>query len=244
MSNEVVQFHVTNDTVFVENGYTVYLRDGGDCWIIDPGMAPQAELIIAFVKDHRLIPRAIVLTHDHADHTHGIDELRTFNFMNKMRIPCYGNPETVENLKSGFRYIFDGSYTAGGKPQLEIFVIEEEFEIGGVKIVPVEINHAQWIIIGYRIGDMAYLTDCSGIPEGSLEKLTGLEILIIGALRNDPHPAHFSVDQALDAIAAIGPKRAYFTHMGHELDYAELSRRLPKGVMPAYDGIEFELDDP
>lgn len=187
---------------------------------------------------------AVLYTHSHADHTHGIDELRTFNFMNKMRIPCYGNPETVENLKSGFRYIFDGSYSAGGKPQLEIFVIEEEFEIGGVKIVPVEINHAQWIIIGYRIGDMAYLTDCSGIPEGSLQKLTGLEILIIGALRNDPHPAHFSVDQALDAIAAIGPKRAYFTHMGHELDYAELSRRLPKGVMPAYDGIEFELDDP
>lgn len=187
---------------------------------------------------------AVLYTHSHADHTHGIDDLRTFNFVSRRVIPCYGSPETVSNIKANFRYIFDGSFSAGGKPELEITPVTDEFDFQGIRIIPVEINHANWTIFGWRIGRVAYLTDCSGIPERSMERLKGLYLLIIGALRYNPHPAHFSVEEAVGAVSRIQPKLAVFTHMGHELEYEELSRRLPEGVMPAYDGMEFEIDEP
>jgi len=186
---------------------------------------------------------AVLYTHSHADHTHGIDELRTYNFVNKMVIPCYGNPQTVSTIKMNFRYIFDGSYAAGGKPQLEIASVTDEFDFHGIRITPIEIHHADWLIFGYRIGKMAYLTDCSGIPEKSMKKLRGLDLLIIDALRYTPHSAHFSVDQAVERTRSIEPRLAVLTHMGHELEYDELSRQLPEGIMPAYDGMEFGLDE-
>jgi len=186
----------------------------------------------------------VLYTHSHADHTHGIDELRTYNFVNKMVIPIYGSPQTIENIKTNFKYIFDDSYAAGGKPKVEMMPITEEFDFHGIRIIPIEINHANWIIFGYRIGKMAYLTDCSGIPEESMKKLKGLQLLIIDALRYNPHPAHFNVEQAVNIILKIKPKFAVFTHMGHEIDYEELSQRLPEGIMPGYDGMQFELEEP
>lgn len=187
---------------------------------------------------------AVLYTHTHADHTHGIDELRIFNFINKMTIRCYGNAYTLENLKMNFRYIFDENARYPGKPRLVLNEIEDEFEIDGVRVIPIEIDHANWTILGYRIGNMAYLTDCSGIPEESMKKLEGLELLIVGALRDSPHPAHFSVEQALEAIDRVKPKKALFTHMGHELDYHDLLAKMPEGVEPAYDGATVEMADP
>jgi phosphoribosyl 1,2-cyclic phosphate phosphodiesterase len=185
----------------------------------------------------------VLYTHSHADHTHGIDDLRIFNFLKKTPIPCFGNRYTVENIRRSFSYIFDGTHSSGGKPQLDLKVIEEEFEVEGVRVQPIEVNHDNLIIYGYRIGNLAYITDCSGIPPRSLEKLRGLDVLIIGALRNRPHPAHFSVEEALTAISQIKPKRAFLTHMGHELEYNELAGRLPAGVMPAYDGLILALEE-
>lgn len=187
---------------------------------------------------------AVFYTHSHADHTHGIDDLRTYNFINKMSIPCYGNSLTINNLKKNFAYIFDGTYSAGGKPKLILNEISGDFEVGGVTVIPIDINHADWIILGYRIGNIAYLTDCSGIPDYSYEKLQGLDVLIIDALRPRPHAAHFSVDQAVEQIEKIKPKQAVFTHMGHELDYDMVISGLPDNIMPAYDGLQFNLDDP
>jgi phosphoribosyl 1,2-cyclic phosphate phosphodiesterase len=185
---------------------------------------------------------AVLYTHSHADHTHGIDELRTYNFINKMVIPCYGDPQTVSNIMSNFKYIFDGSLAPGGKPKLSITPVNGDFDINGIRIIPIEVEHADWLILGYRIGNMAYLTDCSGIPEGSVEKLNGLELLIIDALRYKPHPAHLSVDQAIGVIREIKPKIAVFTHMGHELEYEKLLKELPGSIEPAYDGMEFDLN--
>ncbi len=186
---------------------------------------------------------AVLYTHSHADHTHGIDELRTYNFMNKMVIPCYGDPQTVSNIMSNFKYIFDGSFPSGGKPKLSISAVDGDFYVYGIRIIPIEVEHADWLILGYRIGNMAYLTDCSGIPESSAEKLHGLDLLIIDALRYRPHPAHLSVDQSIEVIREIKPKIAVFTHMGHELDYEKLSKELPENIEPAYDGMEFDLHD-
>jgi len=187
---------------------------------------------------------AVLYTHSHADHTHGIDELRTFNFVNNMVIPCFANRRTITNLKNNFGYIFDGVYSAGGKPKIELNVVENAFDFDGINIIPVEINHAEWMILGYRIGNVAYLTDCSGIPDESLEKLRDLELLIISALRYREHPAHFNVEQAVDMAKKINPKLAVFTHMGHEVDYDTLLSELPNNIVPAYDGMEVELDEP
>jgi phosphoribosyl 1,2-cyclic phosphate phosphodiesterase len=159
-------------------------------------------------------------------------------------ISCYASPETVSNIRANFRYIFDNSYTAGGKPKLELIPVTEDFLFHGVRIIPVEICHDNLKIFGYRVGKLAYLTDCSSIPEESFKKLKDLDLLIISALRYTPHPAHLSVEQAIQVICKIKPKLAIFTHMGHEIDYDGLSRQLPEGIMPAYDGMEFKLDEP
>lgn len=186
---------------------------------------------------------AVLYTHSHADHTHGIDDLRTFNFINKMEILCFGNHDTISNIKSNFKYIFEDISSPGGKPKLDFIEIEEKFNFRNIEIIPIEINHADWIILGYRIGSMAYLTDCSGIPERSIEKLENLELLIIGALRCRPHVAHFNVEQAVEQINRLKPKHAVLTHMGHELDYYKLKKELPNNIEPAYDGLVFELAD-
>ena len=186
---------------------------------------------------------AVLYTHSHADHTHGIDDLRTFNFINKMEIICYGNSLTVNNIKTNFKYIFDDFPAAGGKPRLSFKIVDKKFRFKGVDITPIEINHANWIILGYRIGNMAYLTDCSGIPDRSLKKLKNLDLLIIGALRHRPHVAHFNVEQAVDMINKIKPKKAVLTHMGHELDYNLLNNELPGYISPAFDGQTFVLKD-
>ncbi len=187
---------------------------------------------------------AVLYTHSHADHTHGIDELRTFNFVNSMIIPCYGNELTINNLKKNFAYIFDGVHSAGGKPKLDLNVVDSKFHFEGIEIIPVEINHDRWMILGYRIGNVAYLTDCSGIPDDSIEKLEGLDLLILSALRYSEHPAHFNIEQAVNISQIINPKLAVFTHMGHEVEYDTLLSELPDNIVPAYDGMEIEFDEP
>jgi phosphoribosyl 1,2-cyclic phosphate phosphodiesterase len=187
---------------------------------------------------------AVLYTHSHADHTHGIDELRVYNFVNKTSIRCYGNAQTIDNIKNNFKYIFDGVESAGGKPKLTLTVVSGEFDFEGIKITPVDVYHADWTILGYRIGGMAYLTDCSGIPEWSWDKLRGLDVLIISALRYQPHPAHLNVEQAVEVAQKLKPRLTVLTHMGHELDYDTLSRELPDSIVPAYDGMELELQDP
>ncbi len=186
---------------------------------------------------------AVLYTHSHADHTHGMDDLRTFNFINRMEISCFGNELTVNNIKSNFKYVFDDVPSAGGKPRLIFNIINKKFKFESVEIIPIDINHANWIILGYRIGNMAYLTDCSGIPFESVKKLQNLDLLILGALRYSPHAAHFSVEQAIEVIDTLKPKKAVLTHMGHELDYEILKKQLPKNIVPGYDGMKFNIKD-
>lgn len=186
---------------------------------------------------------AVLYTHSHADHTHGIDDLRTFNFINKTSIDCFGNEMTVDNIRTNFRYIFQNLPVFGGKPKLNFSVVDNNFSINGQEIVPVEIEHASWNIFGYRIGNFAYLTDCSGIPDASMGKLEGLELLVLGALRYRPHKAHFTVEEAVEQIERISPKHAILTHMGHELEYEELNSSLPDYIQPGYDGLEFNIED-
>ncbi|MCY3985462.1 MAG: MBL fold metallo-hydrolase [Candidatus Dadabacteria bacterium] len=186
----------------------------------------------------------VLYTHSHADHTHGIDDLKAFNFMNSMNIDCYANAATLCDLKRNFAYIFDSFPAAGGKPRLNFKEIRGNISFEGITIEPVDIYHADWKILGYRIGSFGYVTDCSAIPDESFEKLLGLDLLILGALRYKPHRAHFNVEDAVSKIKELSPKKALLTHMGHELEYEKLRAELPDHIEPAYDGVEIELRDP
>jgi phosphoribosyl 1,2-cyclic phosphate phosphodiesterase len=185
---------------------------------------------------------AILFTHSHADHVFGLDEVRRYNAMQHAAIPCYGDEATLADLRRMFAYMFDPpAAAAGGIPQLTPSCVVGPFVLGGVEIVPVPIYHGQRPILGFRTGAFAYLTDCSRIPAPSWPLLAGVRVLVLDALRDRPHPTHFSVAEALAAVARIAPERAYFTHICHDLPHAATCARLPPGVELAYDGQVIEI---
>ncbi len=185
---------------------------------------------------------AVLFTHSHADHVLGLDEMRRFNAIQQTAISCYADAATLADLRRVFEYIFDGRPRAGGGiPQLTPFEITGPFSLGGREIVPVPLMHGPRPILGYRIGPFAYLTDCSAVPDASWPLLDGVETLVLDALRDRPHPTHFSVGEALRVVDRIGPARAYFTHICHELPHAATCARLPAGVELAYDGLVLDV---
>lgn len=185
---------------------------------------------------------AVLYTHAHADHIHGIDDLRVFNHIQGGVIPCYGNPRTMRSMRRAFDYIFrDGGGDGDGwKPKLTATEVEGPFEACGVEVEPVEVIHGRNRIYGYRFGRFAYVTDCSRIPPESAERLRGLKVLVLGALRYRPHPTHFNIPQALEAIEDLAPERTVLTHLGHNLDYTKANSELPEGVELAYDSMVIE----
>lgn len=188
------------------------------------------------------IPRidAVLFTHSHADHIHGIDDLRGFHFIHKRVIPCYGRKETLDVIAGNFAYIFKGKESEGYAPLLEAHIIQHPFQLFGKTIIPVPLIHGGSQSTGYRVDDTAYLTDCSAIPDSSRALLGGLEVLIIDALRYTPHINHLNIEGALRVVEELRPKRAIFTHLTHEVPYKD-GERLPAGVEFAYDGMILEL---
>ena len=167
---------------------------------------------------------AVLYSHPHADHLHGLDDTRSLTHDNP--VPLYAARETAAEIRNRFDYIFRATQIGGGKPRVFLREISEDpFEVG-------------------RVGELAYLTDCSAIEEEAFERLDGVKTLIIGALRDRPHPTHFTVEQAIEAARRIGAPRTVLTHMCHDLDHRELSERLPVGFEPAYDGLTMEIADP
>lgn len=184
---------------------------------------------------------AVLFTHSHADHIFGLDDVRAFNFLQGESIPCYGSKATLATIRRSFAYVFEETQEGGGKPSLELLPVSKPFELLGRRVVPVPVLHGALEVYGYRLGGFAYVTDCSVIPESSFELLAGVEVLILDALRYDPHPTHFTVDQALAAARRIGARRTVFTHMNHDIDYEHPQVALPPGVEFGYDGLRLEL---
>ena len=181
---------------------------------------------------------AVLFTHSHADHVLGLDDLRGFNFVQGGPMPCYATPSAWETIRQIFRYVFDSvPRQGGGIPKIDAHDIDGPFTIAGVRVVPVPLWHGRLPIVGFRFGSFAYLTDCSAIPDDSWSLVAGVDTLVIDALRDRKHSTHFTVAEALDAIARIAPRRAYLTHMAHDLGHAGTSARLPAGVELAYDGL-------
>jgi phosphoribosyl 1,2-cyclic phosphate phosphodiesterase len=186
---------------------------------------------------------AILFTHSHADHVMGLDDSRRFSQMQKSRIPCYADRQTVHSLKKTFYYVFDPqTEKGGGLPQIELTEIDGPFAVGGVAIRPIPLMHGSRTILGFRFGDFAYLTDTNHVPETSLPLLAGVKIVILDALRHRPHPTHFTVAEALDAAARIKPEQTYLTHICHDLPHVATNETLPKGVELAYDGLQLTIE--
>jgi phosphoribosyl 1,2-cyclic phosphate phosphodiesterase len=185
---------------------------------------------------------AVVFTHAHADHIMGLDDVRPFNFRQKGNIPIYANPETMASIRRSFPYIFDGGSRNTNVPQLEAHLIEAPFELFGLEFTPVPIFHGKQTILGFRFGAAAYLTDHSDIPETSMDLLRGLDVLFLDALRYKPHPTHSTVDLSIRTAEKLAPRRAFFTHICHDLGHERAESLLPPNIRLAYDGLELIVE--
>ncbi len=187
---------------------------------------------------------AILFTHSHADHVMGLDEVRRFNTLSRTPMPIYASEATLADLRRTFAYIFRSTAPkGGGVPDLRLWTIGGPFCLGTLAVVPVPVQHGPWQVLGFRMGGFAYVTDCSGIPDPSLERLRGVDTLVLDALRRRPHPTHFTLDQAMRAARRIGARRTYFTHIAHDLGHAAVSAELPPEMALAYDGLTIEIRD-
>ena len=186
---------------------------------------------------------AVLYTHTHADHILGMDDLRPLSFLHKPgKLPLYAHPQAVEFLHNMFRYIFDANYKFGGLPLLELKTLNGPVDLFGARFEPITVIHGDSEIYGFRVGSAAYLTDHSDVPESSLAKLQNLDILFLDALRHKPHPTHSTVENSLRIVERVKPRRAFFTHICHELPHEETNAMLPENVRLSYDGMKLEFE--
>ncbi len=212
--------------------------DDGTSVLVDasPDLRAQA------LRFHLARVDAILLTHAHADHVLGLDDVRIYNFRQRCAIPCYGAARALARVRRMFDYVFDpATPRGGGLPQLVLREVVGPFSLGGATIVPVPLLHGTLPVLGFRIGAFAYLTDCNAIPDASWPLLEGLEVLVLDALRHKRHQTHFTVEQAVSVAQRIGARRTLFTHMTHDLPHAATCHALPPGISLAYDGLTIEL---
>lgn len=186
---------------------------------------------------------AILFTHEHADHTAGLDDIRPFNFR-QGDMPIFAHPRVINALKSRFDYIFATENRYPGAPGVIVnqVVSQQPFQVRHQSVIPVDVLHGDLEIYGYRIGNVAYLTDVKTIAESEIHKLKGLKVLIVNALREEPHLTHFNLTEALDFINLVSPEKAYLTHISHNMGFhEEVQKRLPENVFLAYDNLEITI---
>ena len=189
---------------------------------------------------------AVLFTHTHADHIAGIDDLRAFSDRMAGEFPLYGSAETVQSLRTSHRYIFDDAMTVMSgttKPRLALHevVAGRSSQVAGVEVLPLSFPHGHANVFGFRIGDVAYVTDVKEVPAEARARLRGLKLLVLNALRWKPHPTHLSIDDAIAVVKDLAPARTLFTHLTHDTGHAELAAQLPTGIEPGYDGMTVEI---
>lgn len=186
---------------------------------------------------------AVLFTHAHADHVAGIDDLRRFNELNQAHLPVYADARTAELLRERYAYAFRDMFPFyGGKPDLLLNVFEGPFELFGRQILPITLTHGRWIVQGFRLGPLVYVTDAKGISDESKDLMRGADVLVINALRARPHPTHLSLGEALEVVREVHPRQAYIVHVSHEISHAAVSDSLPHGVSLAYDGLTVQTE--
>jgi phosphoribosyl 1,2-cyclic phosphate phosphodiesterase len=213
------------------------LEENGTTILIDAGPDLRIQLLRARVTKLD----AVLLTHGHADHVGGIDDLRPFTMGSDRRLPVYGDQPTLQRVHTMFDYVFATEPSLSTRPQLETRPLPERFTLGAIEVERLEVMHGPYPITGYRFGRLGYITDASSLPEYTMERLHNLDVLVINALRFKPHPLHLTVDQALALVRELSPRQAYFVHITHDLEHATINRRLPPYAQLAYDGQVIEL---
>lgn len=189
---------------------------------------------------------AVLYTHGHADHVHGIDDLRALSTRQGLELPAYGPAATLGDLALRFAYVFDRTLApreGTSRPELVPHALTpgREVEVAGVPVLPLELPHGDQTVFGYRVGPIAYLTDVKAVPPAAAALLGGVDVLVLNALLDRPHPLHLSIPEAVAVAERIGARRTFLTHLSHHLSHADLERRLPPGVAPAYDGLVVDV---
>lgn len=205
---------------------------------------PELRLQLLAARTRRV--DAVLYTHEHADHVHGIDDLRVFSLLQRAAVPVFGSAATIGFLRASYRYIFDEAILplpGTSKPRLQLHVVEPgvTFRAGGIEVLPFAFEHGHSPVLGFRIGRMAYLTDVKAVPPEARRSLRDLDVLVLNALWWRSHPTHLSIPEAIETARALGARRTLLTHLTHETGHADLAARLPDGIEPAYDGLTVEI---
>jgi phosphoribosyl 1,2-cyclic phosphate phosphodiesterase len=218
---------------------SAYVEIDNQHWVIDTGPDFRQQML------NNRIERvdAVLFTHEHRDHVAGFDDIRPYNFMQKMAMPVYGDKRVCKALVRQYPYVFLEDYKYPGAPQADLHQIENKpFKVNGVEVIPIEVMHMNLPVFGFRIKDFTYITDAKTISDKELNKVKGSKVLVLNALRQEEHYSHFNLKEALDMVEKIQPERAYFTHISHLLGFhKEVQQTLPKNVYLAYDGLEIEV---
>jgi phosphoribosyl 1,2-cyclic phosphate phosphodiesterase len=187
---------------------------------------------------------AILFTHAHADHIMGLDDVRPYNFRQRADIPIYASADTMDAIRRVFQYVFDNGSRQSSVPHLETHIIgAEPFDVFGLRFTPVPVLHGSSTVLGFRFANAAYLTDHSDIPPESLARLRGLDVLFLDALRYKPHPTHSTLERSTETVGELAPRRAFFTHICHDVQHARAEYALPPHIRLAYDGLEIILEE-
>jgi phosphoribosyl 1,2-cyclic phosphate phosphodiesterase len=219
--------------------------DGARRVLIDTPPELRQQLLLAAVAHLD----AVWFTHDHADHTHGIDDLRVFSARLKQRVPAFADPVTAQSLRTKFAYIFDENYAPPDgttKPEIGLceYDPEQPVDVAGFRLVPLEVQHGDMRAYGFRVGALGYITDAKLIPHAVRAALRGASVLVLNALwYGNPHPTHLNVEEAVEVARDIGAEHTYLTHLTHRLRHADLAASLPAGIEPAYDGLTIHIAD-
>ena len=184
---------------------------------------------------------AVLFTHTHADHVLGLDDVRVFYFRQRQPIPIYASSRSMDDIRRIFTYIFDQTYPYGGIAKLDPHIIDGPFDLWGERLIPLPVLHGNLPVLGFRFGKTAYVTDFSAIPDSTIPLIEGLDVLVLDALRHKPHPTHSSLEQSLDWVERLKPRRAFFTHIAHELGHEATNAALPPHVRLACDGLKLDL---
>ncbi|HEU4643590.1 MAG TPA: MBL fold metallo-hydrolase [Gemmatimonadaceae bacterium] len=217
--------------------------DAGTRLLIDTPPELRLQLTSAGIDD----VDAVLFTHDHADHVHGIDDLRAISVRRGAALPMYGPAETLERLAARFPYIFDDRMrplpgTSKPEGQARPMREGEPTRIGDAEVLPIAVPHGAATVFAYRIGPLAYVTDAKRLPPAALDALRGVRVLVINALFRTEHPTHLSIPEAVEAARAIGAERTFLTHLTHQTRHADLEAELPPGIAPAFDGLTIRID--
>ena len=217
---------------------SIHVEISGQSFVVDTGPDFRQQMLRENVE--RL--DAVLFTHAHRDHTAGLDDVRAYNFMQNSDMPVYGRQEVLDQLKMEFAYAFTKD-AYPGLPRITLNQIDERpFAVNGVPITPLPVLHLRLPVLGFRFGNFSYITDANIIPEETLGRLKGTEVLVLNALQIESHVSHFNLSEALDMIDRIKPAKAYLTHISHKLGlHGAVEKKLPGNVSLAYDGLQIEL---